>query len=58
MNMLRVAGGGDPAEGRGPEEVVREVEVWVVKQVEGFGAEWRFTGYDVVFPKRQLIDRM
>ena len=39
LNVARVARGGDPAEGRGAEEVVREIEVWVVEEVEGLGAE-------------------
>ena len=39
LNVAWVAGGGDPAEGWGAQEVVREVEVWVVEEVEGFGPE-------------------
>ena len=39
LNVAWVAGGGDPAEGRGAEEVVRQIKVWVVEEVEGFGPE-------------------
>ncbi len=39
LNVARVAGGGDPAEGWGAEKVVREIEVRVVEEVEGFGPE-------------------
>src|ERR1051326_7515568 len=39
LNVARVAGGGDPAEGRGAEEVVRQIEVWMVEEVEGLGPE-------------------
>ncbi len=39
LNVARVAGGGDPAEGWGAEEVVRQIEVGVVEEVEGLGPE-------------------
>jgi hypothetical protein len=39
LNVARVAGGGDPAEGWGAEEVVRQIKVRVVEEVEGFGPE-------------------
>ena len=39
LDVTWVAGGGDPAEGGRAQEVVREVEVWVVEEVEGFSAE-------------------
>jgi hypothetical protein len=45
LNVARVAGGGDSAEGWGAEEVVRQIKVWVVEEVEGFGAELKFHAF-------------
>ena len=39
LNVPRVAGGGDPAEGRGAEKIVRQVEVWMIEEIEGLGAK-------------------
>jgi len=37
--MPGVAGRGDAAEGRRAQEVVRQVEVWMVEEIEGLGAK-------------------
>ena len=37
--MTRITCGGDASERRGAEEVVREVEVWMIEEVEGFESE-------------------
>ena len=45
LNVPWVAGGGDAAEGRGAQEVVGQVEVWVIEEVEGFGAKLKIEAF-------------
>ena len=37
--MSRIACGRDPSKRRGAEEVVRQVEVWMIEEIEGFGSK-------------------
>src|ERR1044072_3522680 len=39
LNVTWVAGGADAPERRGAEEVVRQVEVWMIEEVKGFRSE-------------------
>src|SRR5688572_30424330 len=54
--MPRITRGGDPAEGRRAEKVVRQVEVRMVKEVKGLGAELKIEAFakSSVFHQRDV----